>query len=72
LTRVAIRRLLLAALLLLFVLHNDFWQWDDATPLWGLPVGLTYHIVYCIVAALVMWLLVRFAWPEELGSPPER
>ena len=71
-SRAAVRRLLLAALLLVFVLHNDFWQWDDATPLWGLPVGLTYHIVYCLVAALLMWLLVRFAWPEELGSPPER
>jgi hypothetical protein len=72
LTRAAIRRLLLAALFLVFVLHNDFWQWDDPTLVWGLPVGLTYHIVYCLVATLLMWLLVRFAWPAELHSPRDR
>jgi hypothetical protein len=72
LTRAAVRRLLLAALFLVFVLHNDFWQWDDATLVWGLPVGLTYHIVYCLVVALLMWLLVRFAWPAEFHSPPDR
>ena len=61
-----IRRLLYAALFLAFVLHNDIWLWDDPRLLAGLPVGLTYHIGFCLGTALLMWLLVRFAWPEDL------
>jgi len=48
-----LRRLLYAALLLLFVLHNDL---------------LTYHIGYCLVVSLVMALLVRHAWPRRLDD----
>jgi hypothetical protein len=61
-----VRRLLYGVLVLIFVLHNDLWLWDDARLVCGLPVGLTYHIGFCLVVALVMWLIVRFAWPEEL------
>lgn len=61
-----VRRLLYGALVLIFVLHNDFWLWDDARLVGGLPVGLTYHIGICLVVALVMWLIVCFAWPEQL------
>jgi len=61
-----VRRLLYGALVLIFVLHNDLWLWDDARLVGGLPVGLTYHIGFCLVVALVMWLIVRFAWPEDL------
>jgi hypothetical protein len=31
-----------------------------------LPVGLGYHVAFCLATALLMWLLVRFAWPEDL------
>jgi hypothetical protein len=31
-----------------------------------LPVGLTYHVLYSIVVAALMWLLVRQAWPAHL------
>ena len=62
----SIRRLLYAALILAFVLHNDIWQWDDPRLVAGLPVGLTYHIGFCLATAFLMWLLVRFAWPEDL------
>jgi len=31
----------------------------------GLPVGLTYHLVYCLAAALLLAFAVRFAWPES-------
>jgi hypothetical protein len=61
-----IRRLLYAALVLAFLLRNDFWQWDDPRLVGGLPVGLTYHIAFCVATALLMWLLVRFAWPDDL------
>jgi len=66
LTRALARRLLYGALVLIFVLHNDLWLWDDARLVGGLPVGLTYHIGFCLVVALVMWLIVRCAGPEDL------
>ena len=59
-----------AGLLVLFVLHNDFWLWDDPRMVLGLPVGLTYHAVFCIAATVVMWLLVTYAWPAHLEVEP--
>jgi|AP95_1055475.scaffolds.fasta_scaffold187616_2 hypothetical protein len=53
------RRLGLLALVLLFVLHQDFWLWSDASIVLGLPVGLTYHIGLCILASVVFLGLVR-------------
>jgi len=60
------RPLLYTVLILFFGLHNDLWLWHDARQLLGLPVGLTYHIAYCLAAALLMALLVRHAWPHHL------
>ena len=62
----AVRRLLYLALVLAFILHNDLWLWDDARSVAGLPVGLTYHVAFCLVVTCLMGLLVRFAWPEDL------
>jgi hypothetical protein len=54
------------ALLVLFVLHQDFWFWDDPTLVFGfLPVGLAYHALYSLVAAFVWYLALRYAWPKE-------
>ena len=58
------RWLLFAAWALLFLLHNDLWLWNDATAVLGLPVGLLYHLVFCLVAAVLMAALVRWAWPK--------
>ena len=64
--RSAGRLVALAGLPVLFILHDDFWLWDDSRFLFGLPVGLTYHILFCLAAAGVMYLLVTFAWPDHL------
>ena len=65
-------RLALAGLPLLYILHNDFWLWDDPRIVLGLPVGLTYHTIYCLVTTIVMALAVRWAWPAHLEvEPPE-
>ncbi len=53
------RGLNVLALVLLFVLHQDFWLWSDASIVLGLPVGLTYHIGICILASVVFFGLVR-------------
>ncbi len=62
------RRILYAALAVLYILHNDFWLAHDSQLLWGLPVGLAYHVAYCVAAALLMALLVRHAWPDGPGE----
>jgi len=62
------RALLLIIVGALYVLHQDFWFWRTARPLvFGfLPIGLFYHACYTVATALVMWMLVRQAWPSEL------
>ena len=54
--------------LLVLVLRHDYWNWDTPHPLlFGfLPVGLWWQGLVSILAALMMWLMVRFAWPAEL------
>lgn len=52
--------------MLLLLLHNDVWLWDDGSLALGLPVGMTYHVGYSVVAFVVLLLLVRFAWPRHL------
>jgi len=53
--------------ILLIVLHQDFWNWSDGTLLFGIaPIGLVYHVGLSLAAGLVWWLVVRFAWPENL------
>ncbi len=61
------RRPLILATILLYLLHQDFWLWREARPVMlGLPAGLLYHAGYTVAAALLMWLLVKLAWPAEL------
>ena len=59
-------------LFVLYLLHNDFWLWDDADLLLGLPVALLYHIAYCFAAAGLMGLLVNYAWPSKLDAEENR
>jgi hypothetical protein len=55
---------------ILYVLHQDIWFWRTARPLvFGfLPVGLAYHAAYSVAAALVLAVLVRFAWPAHIEA----
>jgi hypothetical protein len=65
------KRLFLVGLVIaLYVLHQDFWFWRAARPfVFGfLPVGLFYHVCYTLAVSLVMWLLVRLAWPAQLEA----
>lgn len=65
------RKWLLAVLVLaVYVLHQDFWNWKNAEPLiFGfLPAGLAYHAGYSVLAAVMMAVLVRFAWPSHLEN----
>jgi hypothetical protein len=54
------------AAVVLYVLHQDWWNWDNRSLVLGLPVGLAYHVGFCGAAAVVMFCLVRYAWPAHL------
>lgn len=51
---------------LLLVLHQDYWQWNNATLDFGfLPRALTYHMGISIGAAVAWWLATKCCWPSE-------
>src|SRR5688572_7413968 len=62
------RSVAVAAVILLYVLHQDFWFWREARPLvFGfLPIGLFYHAAFTVATSAVLWLLVKVAWPSHL------
>ena len=52
---------------LLFILHQDAWWWDDASPVLGfMPVGLAFHAGFSIACAILGWAAIKYAWPHEL------
>ena len=70
------KKLVFSAIFLLAVLHQDFWFWDDATLVFGfLPVGLAYHALYSVVAGLIWFVALHYAWPVEVeafGRPTDK
>jgi hypothetical protein len=62
------RILLVVAVIALYVLHQDIWFWRTAHPLvFGfVPIGLFYQGCFSVAASLLMWLLVKHAWPVHL------
>ncbi len=61
------RRFVWVLVAVLFVVHQDFWWWDDAALVFGfLPIGLYYHALFSIAAGLTWAAAVRWAWPEHI------
>jgi len=55
--------------LLMFVLHQDKWWWDDGTLVLGfLPVGLAFHAAFSLGCAVLGWVAIKMAWPHDLES----
>jgi hypothetical protein len=67
------KTLLVVAVLALYLLHQDFWNWRTPYPLvFGfIPIGLFYHGCFSIASALLMWLLVKTMWPQHLEDEIE-
>lgn len=70
------RLVLILAVAVLYLLHQDVWFWRTAEPmvLGFLPVGMAYHALYTIAVSAFMWCLVSWEWPghlEELAEHPE-
>ena len=68
------RILLVVAVVALYILHQDIWFWRTAHPLvFGfVPIGLFYQGVFSVAASLLMWLLVKHAWPVHLEEEIEQ
>jgi hypothetical protein len=71
------RRVVWGAIVLLAVLHQDFWwRADHRTLVFGfLPVSLAYHVAVSIAASILWGLACYHCWPrdvdvlDEPGSP---
>ncbi|MEM7391544.1 MAG: DUF3311 domain-containing protein [Verrucomicrobiota bacterium] len=63
------KKLIYILVLLMVVLHQDVWNWDKATLVFGfIPVGLAYHAGYSIAAACLWAFAIKVAWPTELEA----
>jgi len=60
----SIKNFLYIAWIIVYLMHNDLWFWDNPTLVLGIPIGLFYHIIYCFVASLILYLLIKNAWPK--------
>lgn len=59
----------LMLVLVLIVLHQDYWNWSNARLVGGfLPMGLFYHLLISIAAAVVWYLATAHCWPIEPPS----
>ena len=63
------RGYILAGLVLLLVLHHDFWNWNSTSLFLGIPVGLMFHLLLCVAASVLFTLLVLVG---DRSSPPPR
>jgi hypothetical protein len=56
-----------AGVVLLALLHQDFWWWNSRTLVFGfLPIGLAYHAAFSLAAAGLWALACRWAWPDHI------
>jgi hypothetical protein len=63
------RKLVWSLVVVLALLHHDFWFWNDRTLVLGfLPIGLAYHMAFSICAGLLWLLAVNFAWPSTVEA----
>ena len=67
------RKLVIGLAVVLFLLHQDTWLWNDSTLYLGfIPSGLGYHIIYCFVAAGLGLLANKYCWPEDVEAFAEK
>lgn len=60
------RKVVWGLVLLLAILHQDLWFWEDSTLVGGIvPIGLFFHACLSVAAGLVWWLATIYAWPID-------
>jgi len=62
------KKLVFVMIVLLALVHQDFWWWDQIDPLvlGFIPIGLAYQAGVSVVAAILWALAVRYCWPAGL------
>lgn len=64
------RRVALGLVVVLAVLHQDVWLWNDSSLWFGfLPAGLAWHGALSVSAAFVWYGVTVFAWPQDPTTP---
>ena len=60
------RNLVIGLAVVLAVIHQDFWWWDNDDLVFGfLPTGLAFHALYSLMAASLWALSIKVAWPHH-------
>ena len=64
------KKLVYAMIVLLALVHQDFWWWDRIDPLvlGFIPIGLAYQAGVSIVAAILWAMAVKYCWPQGLEN----
>lgn len=58
-----------AAAVLLTLVHQDVWNWNDPRLVFGfMPTGLAYHVFYTLAASALWAAAVFLAWPRRLEA----
>ncbi len=68
------KKALLASLVVaLYAAHQDVWFFRTPRPLvlGFLPIGLFYHGCFSVAASVLMFLLVKLAWPSHIERTVE-
>ncbi len=61
------RYIIAGLVLLLIVLHHDYWNWDNRNVVFGyIPVTLFYQVCISVGASATWWLATKIAWPAEI------
>lgn len=61
------RKLVWGFVVILAIVHFDFWAWSDRSILAGfMPTGLFYQAMISLLAGICWALVVKFAWPSRL------
>ena len=63
------RRLVWGLVIVLGILHWDFWAWDDQSLVFGfMPMTLAYQAAFSLACVGVWFMAIRFAWPDDLEA----
>ncbi|TWT87440.1 hypothetical protein Mal64_29790 [Pseudobythopirellula maris] len=55
--------------LLLLVLHQDIWFWNDGTLVFGfMPIALFFHACISIAASVTWFMATKFCWPTGVDD----
>ena len=51
-------------------MHQDFWWWDDSETLVAgfVPIGLAYHALLSVAAAVGWAMAARYCWPDDVDE----